>query len=60
MDVSVPAEDENEAMREAEERFLEDNAINPETQMGYTIEEDGSFYPQDGPYGRSVCIETIL
>ena len=60
MDVSVPAEDDNEAMREAEERFLEDNAINPEVQMGYTIEEDGSFFPQDGPFGKMFCLETTL
>ena len=44
--------DENEALREAEERFLENEAVSPDDQMGYTIEDDGTFYPEYGPYGK--------
>ena len=44
--------DENKALREAEERFLENEAVSPDDQMGYTIEDDGTFYPEYGPYGE--------
>ena len=44
--------DENEALREAEERFLENEAVSPDDQMGYTVEDDGTFYPEYGPYGK--------
>ena len=49
--MSEPA-DENEALREAEERFLENEAVSPDDQMGYTVEDDGTFYPEYGPYGK--------
>ena len=71
VDVSLPAEevDEDEALREAEERFLQENSINreaqlgylnPEDQLGYTVEEDGSFYPADGPYGGYSLLDAQL
>ena len=44
--------DENEALRDAEERFLENESVSPDDQMGYTIEDDGTFYPEYGPYGK--------
>ena len=44
--------DENEALREAEERFLENEVVSPDDQMGYTVDDDGTFYPEYGPYGK--------